>query len=145
MEPDQRRCFDRPFLPAADTLSDSGPQCQSPRLNFTPEVAKELVLLAELAGWEAFVPAMLDMATRPDECLGSFGMLSSRHTDLKQMLAGFVALNTLQSKHLFCTSQSLWLFSCYGDQDKCTSHKLHLLLLLLLSFASQVALECRDC
>ena len=106
MEPDLCESLNRPFWPAVDNLTYPKPHCKSPRLNFTPEVAKELVLLAELAGWEPFVPAMLDMATRPDECLGSLGSFGCGHTDLKQMLAGFTALNILQSKHIYSAQVS---------------------------------------
>ena len=37
-------------------------------LDLTPSVARELALLAELVGWTAFVPILLDIASRPDVC-----------------------------------------------------------------------------
>ena len=67
----------------------------------TPCTAKELVLLAESAGWEAIVPAMLDMATRPDASIDmsySWGFEGSGNTQVVRLWAGFKALQVLQSK-----------------------------------------------
>ena len=85
--------------PAAIQLGYPEPSNHSPRLSLTPTVAKELALLAELTGWEALVPALLDMASRPrydidGDCIYSF--LGS--SELWEMVGGFQALNILQSE-----------------------------------------------
>lgn len=66
------------------------------RLDLTPSTARELVLLAELVGWAAFVPVLLDMASRPDYCVS---MYCSWDWRLGHVWGGFKALNVLSSEY----------------------------------------------
>lgn len=66
------------------------------KLDLTPTTARELVLLAELVGWAAFVPVLLDMASRPSYCAATFCTWNWR---LGRVWGGFKALNILSSEN----------------------------------------------
>ena len=90
------------------------PECMH-KLSLTQCTAKELVLLAELAGWEPFVPAMLDMATRPENksSLGySYGLGGSGISEIMQLLAGFRALRILSSSLQTCHAATAVVSQC---------------------------------
>ena len=65
-------------------------------LSLTPTTARELALLAELVGWAAFVPILLDIASRPNYCAATFCSWNWR---LGRVWGGFKALNILSSEH----------------------------------------------
>ena len=86
-------------------LQYPGPELEmnARELDLSPCTARELVLLADLAGWEAFVPAMLDMATRPDDADDMNINFSWRWSDVmgyrtQRMWGAFRALQILQSE-----------------------------------------------
>lgn len=69
------------------------------KLDLTPSTARELVLLADLVGWVVFVPILLDMASRPDDCSFmncDYSLRQSR--DLDRVWGGFEALKILTSE-----------------------------------------------
>ena len=52
-----------------DSLEEHFGSSYDTNLDLTPSTAREIVLLAELVGWTALVPVLLDIANRPNRCV----------------------------------------------------------------------------
>lgn len=83
------------------------------QLKLTPTTARELGLLADLIGWTAFTPVLLDMASRPGDCIFmhcTWGWNQS--WELRRVWGGFTALKVLSSKYERLSNALIMVICC---------------------------------